>query len=114
MEFVDINGDGFYDLVVRTDHRPNNGSQTVYLSGDNGLTEDNKLSKENGTLVYNPYEKLITFNSKDDCCNKFNKIIYLFDNGKAVKVDQIFFDYSSNEGNNSRGDDISKDKFESY
>jgi len=114
LEFVDINGDGFYDLVVRTDHRPNNGSQTVYLSGDNGLTEDKNLSKENGTLVYNPYKKLIAFNSKDDCCNKFNKIIYFFDNGKAVNVDNIFFDYSSNEGKNSRGDNISKDKFESY
>ncbi|ARZ81300.1 hypothetical protein P3S37_02985 [Enterobacter hormaechei] len=114
LEFVDINSDGFYDLVVRTDHRPNNGSQTVYLSGDNGLTEDKNLSKENGTLVYNSYKKLIVFNSKDDCCNKFNKIIYFFDNGKAVKVDNIFFDYSSNEGKNSRGDNVSKDKFESY
>ena len=114
LEFVDINGDGFYDLVVRTDHRPNNGSQTVYLSGDNGLTEDKILSKENGTLVYNLYKKFITFNSKDDCCNKFNKIIYFFDNGKAVKVDSIFFDYSSNEGGNYRGDDISKGNFEFY
>ncbi|ELY2496067.1 FG-GAP repeat protein [Cronobacter muytjensii] len=56
LEFVDINGDGFYDLVVRKDYRPNNGSQTVYLSGDDGLTEDKNLSKENGTLVYNPYK----------------------------------------------------------
>lgn len=114
LEFVDINGDGFYDLVVRTDHRPNNGSQTVYLSSDNGLTEDKNLSKENGSLVFNPYKNIITFNSKDDCCNKFNKVIYFFDNSKAVKVDNIFFDYSSNEGKNSRGDKISKDKFESY
>ncbi|MTH48631.1 FG-GAP repeat protein [Intestinirhabdus alba] len=114
LEFVDINGDGFYDLIVRTDHRPNNGSQTIYLSGDNGLMEDKNLSKENGTLVYNPYKKLIIFNSKDDCCNKYNKIIYFFDNGKAVKVDNIYFDYSSNEGKNSSGDNISMNKFESY
>lgn len=114
LEFVDINGDGFYDVVVRTDHRPNNGSQIVYLSGDNGFKEDENLSKENGTFVYNTYKKYIVFNSKDDCCNSFNKIIYSFNNGKAVMVDNIFFDCSSNEGKNSKGGDISKDKFEFF
>ncbi|HHG6073510.1 TPA: FG-GAP repeat protein [Salmonella enterica subsp. enterica serovar Vietnam] len=114
LEFVDINGDGFYDLVVRTDHRPNNGSQTVYISGNNGFIEDKDLSKENGTFVYNPYKKNIVFNLKDDCCNTFNKVIYYFYNGKAERVDNMFFDYSSNEGKDSKGGDISKDKFESY
>lgn len=114
LEFVDINGDGFYDLVVRTDHRPNNGSQTVYISGNNGFAEDNILSKENGTFVYEPYKKEIIFSSKDDCCDKFNKIIYSFNNGKATMVDNISFDYSSNEGKDYRGGNISKSKFESY
>lgn len=111
---MDINDDGFYDVVVRTDHRPNNGSQIVYLSGDNGFKEDENLSKVNGTFVYNTYKKYIVFNSKDDCCNSFNKIIYSFNHGKAVMDDNIFFDNSSNEGNNSKGGDISKDKFESF
>ena len=114
LEFVDINGDGFYDLIARTDHRPNNGSQTVYLSSNNGFMDDKNLSKENGTFVYNPYKKEIVFNSKDDCCNEFNKTIYSFNNGKVVKVDNIFFDYSSSEGKDSNGGYISKDEFESY
>lgn len=103
LEFVDINGDGFYDLIARTDHRPNNGSQTVYLSGNNKFTEDKILSKENGTFVYEPYKKNIVFNSKEDCCDKFNKVIYSFNNGKATRVDNISFDYSSNEGKDYRG-----------
>lgn len=113
-EFVDINGDGFYDLIAITDHRPNNGSQTVYISNDNAFVKDDILSKENGTLVYDPYKKNIIFNAKDDCCYKFNKVIYYFNNGKAVKVDSISFNYSSNKGKDSKGQNISKDKFESY
>ncbi|HDK6718746.1 TPA: FG-GAP repeat protein [Klebsiella quasipneumoniae] len=112
--FVDINGDGFYDLIVRTDHRPNNGSQVIYLSGNNEFIKDGNLSKENGTIVYDPYKKNIVFNSKDDCCNNFRKVIYSFNNGKFIRVDDIFFDYSSNKGKDSKGGDISKDKFESY
>ncbi|MCE0116943.1 hypothetical protein LVT75_03920 [Klebsiella variicola subsp. variicola] len=114
LDFVDINGDGFYDLIVRTDYRPNNGSQVIYLSGNNEFIKDNNLSKENGTIVYDPYKKNIVFNSKDDCCNNFRKVIYSFDNGKFVRVDDIFFDYSSNKGKDSKGGDISKDRFESY
>jgi len=114
LEFVDINGDGFYDLIVTTDHRSNNGSQVVYLSGDNGFLEDDALSKENGTIVYDSYKKEIIFNSKDDCCNNFNKVFYSFDNGRAVKGDSISFDYSSNKGKDSKGRNISKDEFESY
>lgn len=114
LEFVDINGDSFYDLVVRTDHRPNNGSQTIYISGDNEFTEDKVLSKENGTFVYEPYKNIIIFNSKDDCCDKFNKVIYSFNKDKAMMVDNISFDYSSNEGKDHSGGNISKNKFESY
>lgn len=114
LDFVDINGDGLYDLIVRTDYRPNNGSQVIYLSGNNEFIKDNNLSKENGTIVYDPYKKNIVFNSKDDCCNNFRKVIYSFDNGKFVRVDDIFFDYSSNKGKDSKGGDISKDRFESY
>lgn len=114
LEFVDINGDNFYDLVVRTDLRPNNGSQYIYLSGDNGFMRDFNLSKENGTFVFNPYKKEIVFYSKDDCCNRFKKVLYSFDNGKEVKVESISFDYSSNEGKDSKGNNISKYTFESY
>ena len=64
--------------------------------------------------MYDPYKKNIVFNSKDDCCNNFRKVIYSFDNGKFVRVDDIFFDYSSNKGKDSKGGDISKDRFESY
>lgn len=114
LDFLDINGDGFYDLIVRTDHRPNNGSQVIYLSGNNEFIKDNDLSKENGTAVYDPYKKNIVFNSKNDCCNKFRKVIYSLDNGDFVRVDDLFFDYSSNKGKDSKGGDISKDRFESY
>ncbi|HGB4179485.1 TPA: hypothetical protein ACIVGV_004681, partial [Salmonella enterica subsp. houtenae serovar Houten] len=59
-------------------------------------------------------KKNIVFNSKEDCCDKFNKVIYSFNNGKATRVDNISFDYSSNEGKDYRGGNISKNKFESY
>lgn len=114
LEFVDINGDGFYDLIATTDHRPNNGSQTIYLSSDSGFIKDDTLSKENGTLVYEPYKKEIIFNSKDDCCNNFNKVIYYIDNGKVMKGDIISFDYSLNKGENSNGRRVSKEQFESH
>lgn len=114
LEFVDINGDGFYDLIARTDHRASNGSQTIYLSSDVGFVENGPLSKENGTLVYDPYKKSIVFSSKDDCCNNFNKVVYFFENGKAVKGDSISFDYLSNKGKDFKGDNISKEEFESY
>lgn len=114
LEFVDVNGDGYYDLIVTTDHRPNNGSQTIYLSGDSGFSANDVLSKEDGTLVYEPYKKELFFNLKDDCCNSFSKIVYFFENGKVVKVDSISFDYSSNIGKNSKGENISKEQFESY
>jgi len=114
VEFVDINNDGFYDLIATTDHRPNNGSQEVYLSGDNGFIKDDILSKENGTLVYDPYSKNVIFNSKDDCCNVFRKVVYSFHNSQAVKDDIISFDYSLNKGKDSKGHEVLKDKFESY
>lgn len=58
--------------------------------------------------------KNIIFNSKYDYCDKFNKIIHSFNNGKATRIDNIFFDYSSNEGNDYRGGNILKNKFEFY
>lgn len=114
LEFADINNDGFYDLVARTDHRPNNGSQTIYTSEENGFFEDKVLSKENGTFVYNPYGRTIIFNSKDDCCNNFNKVIYSFDNGQPLRIDQLSFDYAANKGKDAKGNSISKNKFEAY
>lgn len=84
LEFVDINNDGFYDLIVTTDHRPNNGSQTIYLSEDNGFLESNILSNENGTAVYDYFKKTIVFNTKDDCCSAFNKVIYSFEHGNVI------------------------------
>lgn len=114
LEFSDINNDGFYDLVARTDHRPNNGSQIIYISEENGFSEDEVLSKENGTFVYNPYSRNITFNSKDNCCNKFKKVVYSFGNGEALKVDQLSFDYTANKGKDAKGNSISKNKFETY
>lgn len=114
LEFVDINDDGFYDLIARTDHRPSNGSQVVYISSEKGFAEDKTLSMGNGTFVYDPYKKNIVFNSKDDCCNNFSKIVYSFKNGKAVKINDMSFDYSSNKGKDSKGDNISKVTFESY
>lgn len=114
LEFADINNDGFYDLVARTDHRPNNGSQTFYTSEKNGFFEDKVLSKENGTFVYNPYGRNIIFNSKDDCCNNFNKVIYTFDNGQPLRIDQLSFDYAANKGKDAKGNSISKNKFETY
>lgn len=114
LEFVDINGDGFYDLIATTEHRPNNGSQTIYLSSDSGFIKDDALSKENGTLIYEPYKKEIIFNSKDDCCNNFHKVIYYINNGKIMKGDIISFDYSASKGENSKGERVSKEQFESH
>jgi len=40
LELVNINGDIFYDLIATTDHRPNIGSQTIYISSDRVFSED--------------------------------------------------------------------------
>lgn len=114
LEFVDINDDGFYDLIVTTDHRPNNGSQSIYLSDDNGFIENNVLSNENGTAVYDYFKKTIVFNTKDDCCSAFNKVIYSFEHGNAIGNKTISYNYSIKKGLSSTGQDISKAEFESY
>ncbi|MCE9994205.1 hypothetical protein LZ633_19705 [Enterobacter asburiae] len=114
LEFVDINNDGFYDLIVTTDHRPNNGSQTIYLSEDNGFLESNILSNENGTAVYDYFKKTIVFNTKDDCCSAFNKVIYSFEHGNVIGKKSISYNYSTKKGISSTGQDISKAEFESY
>lgn len=114
IDFMDVNGDGFYDVIARTDHRPNNGSQSVYISTNKGFVEQKVLSGVNGTLTYRPFTKNIVFDSKDDCCEKYSKTIYSFDNGKLVKINDVSFDYSSDKGHSENGSEVSKSMFESY
>lgn len=114
LEFADINNDGFYDLIVFTDHRPNNGSQDVYLSTEHGYVKDKYLSGENGSLAFNPFKYLIVFNTKDDCCNKYGKIIYELRKGEYIKANTLTYDYSKSVGNTTSGTGVSKDEFEKY
>ncbi|GAB83026.1 FG-GAP repeat protein [Shimwellia blattae] len=114
VDFIDINGDGFYDVIVRTDHRPNNGSQSVYISTDQGFVEQKELSGVNGTLTYKPLTKNIVFESKDDCCEKYNKVVYSFNKGKLIKINDMYFDYTSEKGYSENGNEVSKAIFESY
>lgn len=114
IDFIDVNGDGFYDVIVRTDHRPNNGSQNVYISTAKGFVEQKELSGVNGTLTYKPFTKNIVFNSKDDCCERYSKIVYSFNNGRFVKINDMFFDYRSEKGYFENGSEVSKAIFESY
>lgn len=114
IDFMDINGDGFYDIIARTDHRPNNGSQDVYLFTSKGYVKNKILSSVNGTLVYNPYNKYIVFNSKDDCCERYSKTIYSFNNSQLFKINSMFFDYSNSRGYSENGSDVIKFEFESY
>lgn len=114
IDFIDVNDDGFYDLIVRTDHRPSNGSQSVYISTDKGFVEQKELSGVNGTLTYKPFTKNIVFDSKNDCCERYSKIIYSFSNGKFVKINDMSFDYTSEKGHSENGGEVSKTTFESY
>ncbi|WP_395489244.1 XAC2610-related protein [Cedecea davisae] len=114
VDFIDVNSDGFYDVIVRTDHRPNNGSQSVYISTDKGFVEQKELSGINGTLTYKPFAENIVFDSKDDCCERYSKIIYSFNNGKLVKVNDMSFDYSNQKGHGENGNEVSKEMFESF
>lgn len=112
--FSDINNDGIYDLIVVTDRRPNNGTQDVYLASDDGYIKDEYLSSENGTLVFNPFAHLVVFNSKEDCCDKYQKIVYELHDGKLIKADTLTYDYSKSVGINKSGINVSKSEFEKY
>lgn len=114
IEFMDFNGDGFYDIIARNDHRPNNGSQDVYIFSDKGYVKDEILSSVNGSLIYKPFAKVIVFYSKHDCCEKYSKTIYSFDNGQFVKINSMSFDYSNGKGRSENGSDVPKATFESY
>jgi hypothetical protein len=114
LEFLDLNNDGFYDLVVRTDIRPSNGSQIVYISTKNGFIKDEVLSKVNGSFAYDYIHNQISFSSKEDCCNKYSKDIYCYFDGGFVLKDSLFFDYGINKGFDKNRKGISKLYFESY
>lgn len=114
IHFVDVNGDGFYDIIARTDHRANNGSQDVYISTNKGFVKNKELSEINGTLNYKPFSKYMVFSSKEDCCERYSKIIYTFSGGRLVKLDDISFDYLKDKGRSESGTDVPKNEFESY
>lgn len=114
LEFTDLNNDGFYDLIARTDHRPDHGSQVVYISTDNGLVEDKVLSSENGTFEFNPFENLVVFSTRDDCCNKYHKSVYNVNENTFKLKDKFTFDYVTHKGTSGHGGNISQTDFESY
>lgn len=114
IDFMDINGDGFYDIIARADHRPNNGSQDVYIFTGKDFVKNKILSNVNGTLTYKPFTKAIVFNSKDDCCERYSKIIYSYDNSQLVKIKSMSFDYSNSKGRSENSSDVPKATFESY
>lgn len=113
LDFLDLNNDGFYDLVVRTDIRPNNGSQVVFISTINGFIKDEILSKANGSLEYDYIDNQVIFSSKEDCCNKYSKNIYYYSGGGFILKDSLFFDYGIDKGFDKNKKTISKLYFES-
>lgn len=98
LDFLDLNNDGFYDLVVRTDIRPNNGSQVVFISTTNGFVKDEVLSKANGSFEYDYIDNQVIFSSKENCCNKYSKAIYYYSGGRFILKDSLSFDYGIDKG----------------
>ena len=114
LEFTDLNGDGFYDLIVRTDHRVSNGSQVVYLSTSDMFKKNQQLTKENGSLVFNPFTRLAVYNSSDESTHEYKKVIYSLDGANVKRIDSLSYDFKSNKGFSYKQGDITKNSFESY